>query len=229
MIKENPSSSLFKALLDEQSDSQNNRADEHSLRGTRAAQAHFAGTNKSDFVAACSSSASVLRQPPACEAAGVNAGAELGADIWMMLQEGVRQRHEAISAFLTDVITCCQLPRFLNSNHAAGRLCKGLPASLLGIAPDSGTWSRLTSVDVFMDCSGQPLVMDQELSCPSGLAKLAGLQRKVVANREFTDWVRHAVSDRTDLAAEMVSFNAVKSVAILDSGASRSSYRESLF
>ena len=174
-------------------------------------------------------SANVAGPPSGFGVTSTNGIVNLSSTVWKELERGILQRNRAISAFLTDVITCGKLPRFLNAHHAAAGLCKSLPSSLLCIVPDSGVWSRLSSVDVFVNSSGQPMVMDQEFSCPTGMEKLAGLEQQAWHHSNFRDWMRQILWAGRDGTAGDVFDNTGPTTAVLDSGTFRSTQRESGF
>lgn len=88
------------------------------------------------------------------------------------LSSGLKQRFDAINAFLNDVLTNGNRPAFLARCPVATQLLEKLPKSVCGMRPSGGTWTWMESTDLFIRQNGDPVLLDHNFACPVGLHRL---------------------------------------------------------
>jgi uncharacterized circularly permuted ATP-grasp superfamily protein len=108
---------------------------------------------------------------------------------WAMISCGIRQRMEAVSACLDDVFRRSVVPQLPGENALVFRMLNGVADQIGGITRNSIAWGWLASTDLHVADDGQIMVMDHNLSVPSGLQRLTSL-----VNRSHTESV-NAIND----------------------------------
>ncbi|MCA9058792.1 MAG: hypothetical protein KDA85_09840, partial [Planctomycetaceae bacterium] len=87
----------------------------------------------------------------------------------------VRQRMTAITHFLSDVLCAGRTPAFLNGSKAAAAVLSGFPRLPMAAGHPRILWNWLVSVDLYVKPDGTMEILDNNLSCPVGMAALAKL------------------------------------------------------
>ena len=105
----------------------------------------------------------------------VQAPQSLSFSEWAQISCGIRQRLEAISACLDQVFMGRGLPGFLLQNSAVVRLLRTFTDQIGEVTRKSISWGWLASTDLYIAADGQIMVIDQNLSSPTGIELLARL------------------------------------------------------
>lgn len=99
------------------------------------------------------------------------------ADEWEVIEKGLKQRIDAINHFLRDVYSdqkCIEdeiIPRFVVESAPHFR------KELIGFEPPGGTYVHICGTDLIRSDTGEYLVLEDNLRCPSGVSYM-------LANRE---------------------------------------------
>ena len=100
---------------------------------------------------------------------------------WQRLEAGLKQRIEALNLFIDDIYHGQKIlkdgiiPRELIESSACYlKQCEGLK-------PPSGIWIHITGTDLVRDGSGQFMVLEDNLRCPSGISYV--LQNRAIQKR----------------------------------------------
>ncbi len=102
---------------------------------------------------------------------------------WEFIETGLRQRITALNLFLDDlyhdqkIIKDGVIPRFVVESS------KGLLEACAGLNPPDGIWCHIAGIDLVRDESGQFLVLEDNLRCPSGVSYV--LENRQVLKRTF--------------------------------------------
>lgn len=99
----------------------------------------------------------------------------IGFGQWAKIAEGIRQRMEAVSACLNEIFVQRSIPAFLCQSPPLLRLLRRMSEQIGDVSRTSITWGWLASTDLYVANDGQILVMDQNLSAPSGMELLSRL------------------------------------------------------
>ena len=94
---------------------------------------------------------------------------------WAQIACGIRQRMEAVSACLDQVFMGRALPKFLLPNSSVVRLLGTFKDQIGEVTRKSIPWGWLASTDLYVAADGRIVVIDQNLSCPTGIEFLARL------------------------------------------------------
>ncbi|MEJ7589981.1 MAG: circularly permuted type 2 ATP-grasp protein [Planctomycetaceae bacterium] len=94
---------------------------------------------------------------------------------WAQIACGIRQRMEAVSACLDQVFMGRGLPAFLLQSSSVVRLLRTFKDQIGEVTRKSISWGWLASTDLNIAADGQIMVIDQNLSSPTGIELLARL------------------------------------------------------
>jgi len=94
---------------------------------------------------------------------------------WAEIACGIRQRMEAISACLDQVFKGRSLPESLRQNSSVVRLLSTFTDQIGEVTRKSIAWGWLASTDLYIPTDGRIMVIDQNLSSPTGIELLARL------------------------------------------------------
>lgn len=94
---------------------------------------------------------------------------------WTQIACGIRQRMEAVSACLDQVFMGRRLPEFLLQSSSVVRLLRRFTDQIGEVTRRSISWGWLASTDLYIAADGQIMVIDQNLSSPTGIELLARL------------------------------------------------------
>ncbi len=131
---------------------------------------------------------------------------------WAQIACGIRQRMEAVSACLDQVFMGRGLPGFLLQNSSVVRLLRTFTDQIGEVTRKSISWGWLASTDLYIAADGQIVVIDQNLSSPTGIELLARLIDRTRAESvtEFNDLARRMAesvvtySEGSDAASTVV-------------------------
>lgn len=112
---------------------------------------------------------------PACENSA-NSDVILNASQCRLLEQGLRQRFEAINACLDEIVRWGRLPGYLcESGFLAARIRSSFGA-LKDAVRSEVAWTWFGSTDLYLNASGELTVVDQNFSLPTGLQGLNSIQ-----------------------------------------------------
>ena len=94
---------------------------------------------------------------------------------WAQITCGIRQRMEAVSACLNEVFKNRAFPEFLRQNGAVVRLLRSIADQIGEVTRESISWGWLASTDLYVATDGQMMVIDHNLSVPTGMELLTRL------------------------------------------------------
>ncbi|MBC7966525.1 MAG: hypothetical protein H7Z17_11455, partial [Fuerstia sp.] len=117
---------------------------------------------------------------------------------WAQIACGIRQRMEALSACLDHVFMGSTLPEFLAEHSSVVRLLRTLKDQIGEVTRKSISWGWLASTDLYIAADGQIVVIDQNLSSPTGIELLARLidrsrAESVTAFNDLGRWMADSV------------------------------------
>ncbi len=156
--------------------------------------------------------------PDATAGCTSQSGQSLSASQWKLLERGIRQRFEAVSACLDEIVRLRSVPAFLKQCPFLTAQIGSMLTPLSEMSRSDIAWTWLGSTDVHFSCSGELTVLDHNFSLPTGMDCL-------VVNND-------AVALRDDLfpcAASDASLNAMTDTAVLTPGFYSSTFRENEF
>lgn len=118
---------------------------------------------------------------------------------WAQIACGIRQRMEAVSACLDQVFKGRALPEFLVQNSAVVRLLRTFTNQIGEVTRQSISWGWLASTDLYIATNGRIMVIDQNLSSPTGIELLARLidrtrTESITAFNDLGRWMADSVS-----------------------------------
>ena len=102
---------------------------------------------------------------------------------WDFIERGLRQRITALNLFLDDlyhdqsILRDGVVPRFVIESS------KGLQKACAGLRPPENIWCHIAGIDLVRDETGQFLVLEDNLRCPSGVSYV--LENRQVLKRTF--------------------------------------------
>jgi len=107
----------------------------------------------------------------------------IAADDWRLLEAGLRQRIEALEAFLGDVYGPgrCMSEDIIPREIVEGS--SGYLAEVRGIEPPGGVRVHVAGIDIIQDPAGSFLVLEDNLRTPSGVSYV--LENRAVMKRTF--------------------------------------------
>ena len=112
---------------------------------------------------------------PAPDVAPFEAGTQrFSAADWTSLERGLKQRFEAVSACLHELITGTSVPGFLRESPELAVALQKTLAPIAGISRTDILWGWFGTTDFSIDSNGETLVLDHDFSLPTGLERLAG-------------------------------------------------------
>jgi uncharacterized circularly permuted ATP-grasp superfamily protein len=160
----------------------------------------------------------------------------IAADDWREMERGLRQRIEALEAFLGDVYGegRCMTEGIIPREIVEGS--SGYLPEVKGIVPPGGVRVHVAGIDIIQDPAGSFLVLEDNLRTPSGVSYV--LENRAVMKRTFPTIFEEAhvrpVDDYALRLAEALSGlapngNESPRVVILTPGAFNSAYFEHSF
>lgn len=154
---------------------------------------------------------------------------------WELLEAGLKQRVEALNAFVADVYgkQRARKDKILPWDLITGS--KAFHKSLMGIKPPRGIWTHISGIDLVRDDQGEFLVLEDNMRCPSGVSYV--LENRAILKRilplVFQKSVVAPVEQYPDMLLEMlehlVDYEENPNVAVLTPGMYNSAFFEHVF
>ncbi|MDT8447339.1 MAG: circularly permuted type 2 ATP-grasp protein [bacterium] len=154
---------------------------------------------------------------------------------WEMLQIGLKQRVEALNAFVADVYG---EQKILKDKVVPKDLVLGSKAyhkQLVGIRPPRDIWTHISGIDLVRDDQGEFLVLEDNMRCPSGVSYV--LENRAILKRIFPIVFRAsriaAVEEYPERLLDMLEYlvphKERPTVAVLTPGMYNSAFFEHVF
>lgn len=105
------------------------------------------------------------------------------ANEWNVLERGLKQRIQALNAFIDDVYN---EQRIIKDGVVPAELvfsAEGFRKPCLGLKPPCGVWCHITGTDLVRHGDGQYYVLEDNLRCPSGVSYV--LENRLLMKRAF--------------------------------------------
>ncbi len=160
----------------------------------------------------------------------------VSADEWDRLERGLKQRIQALNAFIDD---CYHEKKIVKDGVVPKEIldsAKSLRPELIGLNPPHGIWCHVTGTDLVRDKDGTIYVLEDNLRCPSGVSYV--LQNRFVMKRSFPSLFDEsevrAVVDYPGRLLRLLEYLAPKGVdsptiVVLTPGVFNSAYYEHSF
>jgi uncharacterized circularly permuted ATP-grasp superfamily protein len=94
----------------------------------------------------------------------------VAASEWARLEQGLKQRIEALNLFLADIYSDQKIIRDGVIPAELIYSASGFLKPCLGLKPPQGVWCHITGTDLVRDRDGQWYVLEDNLRCPSGVS-----------------------------------------------------------
>ena len=98
---------------------------------------------------------------------------KLHTEHWCLLEKGLRQRFEAVSACLNHIFHQGVLPDYLAECAFLNAQLKNTFGCILGSSPAHAAWTWFGSTDIHVTADGSLTVLDHNFSVPTGLELLS--------------------------------------------------------
>lgn len=102
---------------------------------------------------------------------------------WKRLDEGLKQRIEAINHFIQDIYHDQKIIKDGVIPEHVIATAKGFRKQCVGITPPKGVWCHITGTDLVRGGDGQIYVLEDNLRCPSGVSYV--LQNRQLMKQTF--------------------------------------------
>lgn len=157
------------------------------------------------------------------------------AEDWAPLEKGLIQRIEALNLFLDDLY---HDQKILKDKVVPSDLilsASSFRKECIGLNPPQGIWIHVTGTDLIRDPSGEFLVLEDNLRCPSGVSYV--LENRDLVKRAFPTWFEklqiRPVDHYPDLLYEVLDHigpsHAESRIGVLTPGVFNSAYFEHSF
>jgi uncharacterized circularly permuted ATP-grasp superfamily protein len=107
----------------------------------------------------------------------------ISAKEWQRLEQGLKQRIEALNLFITDVYGEQKIIKDGVVPEALVKTCADYRPQCEGLKPPRGVWCHITGTDLVRDKNGEFYVLEDNLRCPSGVSYV--LENRQVLKRTF--------------------------------------------
>ncbi len=157
----------------------------------------------------------------------------ISSNEWQILEKGLKQRIHALNLFINDIYS---EQKIVKSGFIPKELIYSASSfrhQCIGLTPPENIWIHITGTDLIRNDSGQFLVLEDNVRCPSGISYV--LENRATLKKTFpylfkTMKVRH-VSDYCDQLYQLLTSVAPKHVeepkiALLTPGVFNSAYFE---
>jgi len=143
---------------------------------------------------------------------------------WKFLEAGLRQRFEALAAFLQHLSVERRLPLFLQRSNSGAleEVCRQWLTPLGDLQAQRIPWTWFGATDLALEADGSVVVMDQDFSHPSGLERL--VHESWLSTDEAVECIRRAL-----FAGSVSTQAAAREVVVLDPGFSGATFRSNDF
>ncbi len=98
----------------------------------------------------------------------------IDGDTWDRLVPGLKQRIYALNLFVDDIYHEQKIIKDKVMPREVIDSCKGFLPECVGIDPPRGIWCHISGVDLIRDASGEFMVLEDNLRCPSGVSYVLG-------------------------------------------------------
>lgn len=102
---------------------------------------------------------------------------------WNHIERGIRQRLTALNHFLSDIYTDGKVVRDGIIPKYLIETCAEFRKPCVGLRPPRGIWSHISGTDLVRDKSGEFLVLEDNVRCPSGVSYV--LENRHILKRTF--------------------------------------------
>ena len=99
---------------------------------------------------------------------------KLNIEHWELLRKGLRQRFEAVSICLNEVLHRGILPDYLADCGFLKSQLESVFGCILGSSPAHASWTWFGSTDIHLSAEGRLTVLDHNFSVPTGLELITG-------------------------------------------------------
>lgn len=107
------------------------------------------------------------------------------AQEWTWIEQGLKQRIQALNLFLTDVYQAQKILKDGVIPQEVVESADGFRKSFLGLQPPGGVWCHITGTDLVRDRDGRWYVLEDNLRIPSGVSY--ALENRQVMKRIFPE------------------------------------------
>lgn len=147
---------------------------------------------------------------------------------WKFLEAGLRQRFEALAAFLQQLCTEQRLPQFLQqlNSVALESVCRQWVLPLGDLKAQNIPWTWFGATDLVLEADGSVMVMDQDFSHPSGLERLVHQNWK--STDDAVECIRGALFSGS-VGGPVTKAAGSRQVVVLDPGFSGATFRGNEF
>jgi uncharacterized circularly permuted ATP-grasp superfamily protein len=94
----------------------------------------------------------------------------VSATDWERIERGIRQRLEALNLFLSDVYGPQKILKDGTVPRSLIETCPDFRKACIGLSPPRGIWCHISGTDLVRDKSGEFVVLEDNLRCPSGVS-----------------------------------------------------------
>ncbi len=154
---------------------------------------------------------------------------------WVVVEQGITQRHRALDRFLDDVY---HEQRAVREGVVPAELVMGSPnfrPECMGVDPPGRTWAHICGSDLVRDGDGTFFVLEDNLRVPSGVSYL--LENRMISKRVLPELFRSSSIEPVDpyigrLGAMLASVSprsGPPTVVVLTPGAHNAAYFEHAF
>ena len=172
MLQETENTLTETSATHDQDDRPSRRSATDTMPALQALTAQQSGTRREATMAIQQASD---RSRILASSSGVTAPQSLSFGEWAQIACGIRQRMEAVSACLDHVFMGRRFPEFLLQSSSVVRLLRTFTDQIGEVTRKSISWGWLASTDLYIAADGRIIVIDQNLSSPTGLELLARL------------------------------------------------------
>lgn len=92
---------------------------------------------------------------------------------WSLLDRGLRQRFEAVTACMEEITRHGRVPEFLDRSPGWKAQWRSISQAISGVTRNDNAWAWFASSDLYLSASGELTVLDHNFSLPTGLDRLA--------------------------------------------------------
>jgi uncharacterized circularly permuted ATP-grasp superfamily protein len=150
---------------------------------------------------------------------------------WEILERGLKQRIKALNLFLLDIYSDQKILKDKIIPADTIFTSKGFLKECMGVKPLKDIYIHITGTDLIRDSSGEFVVLEDNLRCPSGVSYM--LQGRELSKQGLSKLISKAkvrsIGEYTDKLFEVLRFISGKSeptIAVLTPGIYNSAYYE---
>ena len=102
---------------------------------------------------------------------------------WQVLEAGLRQRIQALNLFIADIYKDQRIIREKIIPREVIESCSAFRRECMNLQPPNGVWCHITGTDIIRAGSGEFMVLEDNLRCPSGVSYV--LENRSIMKRVF--------------------------------------------